>query len=242
MKLPPITAMSDLNLSGKRVLIRADLNVPVRNGVVTSDTRIRATVPTISGAVEQGASVVVMSHLGRPSEGHFDPEVSLAPVAKRLAELLKMPVPLLADLEQAEGVARGQVALLENVRFFTGEKSDADELAQRMAAICDVFVMDAFGTAHRAQASTHGVAKFAPEVCAGLLLDAELRAFQQALAQPARPMVAIIGGAKVSSKLEVLGSLANVADRIIVGGGIANTFIAAAGYGVGSLALRSGSG
>ena len=234
MKLPPITAMSDLDLSGKRVLIRADLNVPLLNGAVTSDTRIRATVPTISRAIGQGASVVVMSHLGRPSEGHFDPEASLAPVAERLAELLKMPVPLLADLEQAGGVAMGQVALLENVRFFTGEKSDADELAQRMAAICDVFVMDAFGTAHRAQASTHGVAKFAPEVCAGLLLDAELRAFQQALAQPARPMVAIIGGAKVSTKLEVLGSLASVADRIIVGGGIANTFIAAAGYGVGS--------
>ncbi|MAR28429.1 MAG: phosphoglycerate kinase [Gammaproteobacteria bacterium] len=226
--------MSDLDLSGKRVLIRADLNVPLLNGAVTSDTRIRATVPTISRAIGQGASVVVMSHLGRPSEGHFDPEASLAPVAERLAELLKMPVPLLADLEQAGGVAMGQVALLENVRFFTGEKSDADELAQRMAAICDVFVMDAFGTAHRAQASTHGVAKFAPEVCAGLLLDAELRAFQQALAQPARPMVAIIGGAKVSTKLEVLGSLASVADRIIVGGGIANTFIAAAGYGVGS--------
>lgn len=234
MKLPPITAMSDLDLSGKRVLIRADLNVPLLNGAVTSDTRIRATVPTISRAIGQGASVVVMSHLGRPSEGHFDPEASLAPVAERLAELLKMPVPLLADLEQAGGVTMGQVALLENVRFFTGEKSDADELAQRMAAICDVFVMDAFGTAHRAQASTHGVAKFAPEVCAGLLLDAELRAFQQALAQPARPMVAIIGGAKVSTKLEVLGSLASVADRIIVGGGIANTFIAAAGYGVGS--------
>ena len=234
MKLTPITAMSDLDFCGKRVLIRADLNVPLPNGTITSDTRIRATVPTISRALEQGASVVVMSHLGRPSEGHFDPEASMAPVAERLVELLKMPVPLLDDLEQAGGVTMGQVALLENVRFFTGEKSDADELAQRMAATCDVFVMDAFGTAHRAQASTHGVAKFAPEVCAGLLLDAELRAFQQALAQPARPMLAIIGGAKVSTKLEVLGSLASVADRIIVGGGIANTFIAAAGYGVGS--------
>ena len=234
MKLTPITAMSDLEFCGKRVLIRADLNVPLLNGTITSDTRIRATVPTISRALEGGASVVVMSHLGRPNEGHVDPEVSLAPVAKRLAELLRMPVPLLADLEQAGGVAMGQVALLENIRFFTGEKSDADELAQRMAAICDVFVMDAFGTAHRAQASTHGVAKFAPEVCAGLLLDAELRAIKQALAQPVRPMVAIIGGAKVSTKLEVLGSLASVADRIIVGGGIANTFIAAAGYGVGS--------
>jgi len=234
MKLPPITVMSELDLSGKRVLIRADLNVPLLNGAVTSDTRIRATVPTISRAVEQGASVVVMSHLGRPSEGHFDPEASLAPVAARLAELLEMSVVLLADLEEAGSLAVGQVALLENVRFFTGEKSDADELAQRMAAICDVFVMDAFGTAHRAQASTHGVAKFAPQVCAGLLSDAELRAFQQALAPPPHPMVAIIGGAKVSTKLDVLGSLASVADRIIVGGGIANTFIAAAGYGVGS--------
>ena len=234
MNLPPITAMSELDLSGKRVLIRADLNVPLSGGSVSSDTRIRASVPTILRAVEQGASVVVMSHLGRPSEGQFDPDASLAPVAARLAELLAMPVPLLAELEQAADVASGAVALLENVRFFSGEKADDDELAQRMAAICDVFVMDAFGTAHRAQASTHGVARYAPQVCAGLLLDAELQAFQQVLAQPARPMVAIIGGAKVSTKLEVLGSLATVADRIIVGGGIANTFIAAAGYRVGA--------
>ena len=201
---------------------------------MSSDTRIRASVPTILRAVEQGASVVVMSHLGRPSEGQFDPDASLAPVATRLAELLAMPVPLLAELEQAADLALGTVALLENVRFLSGEKADEDELAQRMAAICDVFVMDAFGTAHRAQASTHGVARYAPKVCAGLLLDAELQAFQQVLAQPACPMVAIIGGAKVSTKLEVLGSLATVADRIIVGGGIANTFIAAAGYSVGA--------
>ena len=234
MNLPPITAMSELDLSGKRVLIRADLNVPLSGGLVSSDTRIRASMPTILRAVEQGASVVVMSHLGRPSEGQFDPDASLAPVAARLAELLAMPVPLLAELEQAADVASGAVALLENVRFFRGEKADDDELAQRMADLCDVFVMDAFGTAHRAQASTHGVARYAPQVCAGLLLDAELRAFQQTLAQPARPMVAIIGGAKVSTKLEVLGSLATVADRIIVGGGIANTFIAAAGYRVGA--------
>ena len=183
--------MSELDLSGKRVLIRADLNVPLSGGSVSSDTRIRASVPTILRAVEQGASVVVMSHLGRPSEGQFDPDASLAPVAARLAELLAMPVPLLAELEQAADVAYGAVALLENVRFFSGEKADDDELAQRMAAICDVFVMDAFGTAHRAQASTHGVARYAPQVCAGLLLDAELQAFQQVLAQPARTMVAI---------------------------------------------------
>ncbi len=234
MNLPPITAMSELDLCGKRVLIRADLNVPLGGGSVSSDTRIRASVPTILRAVEQGASVVVMSHLGRPCEGQFDPDASLAPVAIRLAELLAMPVPLLAELEQAADLALGTVAMLENVRFFRGEKADEDELAQRMAAICDVFVMDAFGTAHRAQASTHGVARYAPKVCAGLLLEAELQAFQQVLSRPACPMVAIIGGAKVSTKLEVLGSLATVADRIIVGGGIANTFIAAAGYSVGA--------
>ena len=234
MNLPPITAMSELDLCGKRVLIRADLNVPLGGGSVSSDTRIRASVPTILRAVEQGASVVVMSHLGRPCEGQFDPEASLAPVAIRLAELLAMPVPLLAELEQAADLALGTVAMLENVRFFRGEKADEDELAQRMAAICDVFVMDAFGTAHRAQASTHGVARYAPKVCAGLLLEAELQAFQQVLSRPACPMVAIIGGAKVSTKLEVLGSLATVTDRIIVGGGIANTFIAAAGYSVGA--------
>ena len=234
MNIPHITAMSELVLSGKRVLIRADLNVPLSDGKVTSDTRIQASVPTIEAALSQGASVVVMSHLGRPKEGSFDASATLAPVAQRLGELLDTSVALLPELDDCKNVQTGQVALLENVRFLTGEKADDETLARRMAEICDVFVMDAFGTAHRAQASTHGVAKYAPSVCAGLLLEAELRAFQQTLAQPATPMVAIIGGAKVSTKLEVLGSLASIADRIIVGGGIANTFIAAAGYEVGS--------
>ena len=234
MNLPHITAMSELLLSGKRVLIRADLNVPLADGKVTSDTRIRASVPTIEAALSQGASVVVMSHLGRPKEGGFDASASLAPVARRLGELLDTSVALLPGLDDCESVQVGQVALLENVRFLSGEKADDETLARRMASICDVFVMDAFGTAHRAQASTHGVAKYAPSVCAGLLLEAELHAFQQTLAQPATPMVAVIGGAKVSTKLEVLGSLASIADRIIVGGGIANTFCAAAGYEVGS--------
>ena len=234
MNIPHITAMSELVLSGKRVLIRADLNVPLSDGKVTSDTRIQASVPTIEAALSQGASVVVMSHLGRPKEGGFDASASLAPVAQRLGELLDTSVALLPELDDCKNVQTGQIALLENVRFLTGEKADDETLARRMAEICDVFVMDAFGTAHRAQASTHGVAKYAPSVCAGLLLEAELRAFQQTLAQPATPMVAIIGGAKVSTKLEVLGSLASIADRIIVGGGIANTFIAAAGYEVGS--------
>ena len=234
MNIPHITAMSELVLSGKRVLIRADLNVPLSDGKVTSDTRIQASVPTIEAALSQGASVVVMSHLGRPKEGSFDASASLAPVAQRLGELPDTSVALLPELDDCKNVQTGQVALLENVRFLTGEKADDETLARRMAEICDVFVMDAFGTAHRAQASTHGVAKYAPSVCAGLLLEAELRAFQQTLAQPATPMVAIIGGAKVSTKLEVLGSLASIADRIIVGGGIANTFIAAAGYEVGS--------
>ena len=234
MNIPHITAMSELVLSGKRVLIRADLNVPLSDGKVPSDTRIQASVPTIEAALSQGASVVVMSHLGRPKEGSFDASASLAPVAQRLGELLDTSVALLPELDDCKNVQTGQVALLENVRFLTGEKADDETLARRMAEICDVFVMDAFGTAHRAQASTHGVAKYAPSVCAGLLLEAELRAFQQTLAQPATPMVAITGGAKVSTKLEVLGSLASIADRIIVGGGIANTFIAAAGYEVGS--------
>jgi phosphoglycerate kinase len=234
MNLPPIKALSELQLQGKRVLIRADLNVPLSGGQVTSDTRIRASMPTIQAALDQGASVVVMSHLGRPVEGAFDTAYSLAPVATALGQLLGKPVELIPELEQCGSVEPGQVGLLENVRFFPGEKADDSDLAKRMAAICDVFVMDAFGTAHRAQASTHGVVQHAAEACAGLLLDAELKAFQQALAQPAKPMVAIIGGAKVSTKLEVLGSLAKVADSIIVGGGIANTFIAAAGYEVGN--------
>jgi len=225
--------MSDVDVSSKRVLIRADLNVPVSGGAVTSDARIRASLPTIEKALTEGAAVIVMSHLGRPTEGAFDAEASLAPVALRLGELLNRSVALLPDLDACASVAYGEVALLENVRFFTGEKADNEALARQMAAQCDVFIMDAFGTAHRAQASTHGVVRFAPVACAGLLLEAELNALGRALAAPAKPMVAIVGGAKVSTKLEVLDSLAAIADQIIVGGGIANTFIAAAGHSVG---------
>ena len=228
-----VLSMSEVDISSKRVLIRADLNVPVSDGTVTSDARIRASLPTIEKALTEGAAVIVMSHLGRPNEGEFDADASLAPVALRLGELLKRSVALLPDLAACAGVASGEVALLENVRFFNGEKADSDELARQMAAQCDVFIMDAFGTAHRAQASTHGVVRFAPVACAGLLLEAELNALGRALAHPAKPMVAIVGGAKVSTKLEVLDSLAALADQIIVGGGIANTFIAAAGHGVG---------
>lgn len=228
-----ITAMQDLNLVGQRVLIRADLNVPVSDGVVTSDARIAASIPTIQRALDAGAGVIVMSHLGRPTEGEFDASASLAPVAQRLQELMSRQIPLLPTPEDALDVKPGELALLENVRFLSGEKANDDALAQRLAALCDVFVMDAFGTAHRAQASTHGIARFAPKVCAGNLLDAELKALSQALANPASPMTAIVGGSKVSTKLEVLDSLAAIADEIIVGGGIANTFIAAAGYNVG---------
>jgi len=228
-----IPSMTDIDLQGKRVLIRADLNVPIKAGAVTSDARIVASIPTIQAALAQSAAVVVMSHLGRPEEGVFDADASLAPVADRLSELLGCAVPLLKNLEDCAGVQTGTVALLENVRFLPGEKADDDGLAAAMAAQCDVFVMDAFGTAHRAQASTHGVAKHASTACAGLLLAAELDALDRAMANPAKPMVAIVGGAKVSTKLDVLGSLAGIADQIIVGGGIANTFIAAAGHNVG---------
>ena len=228
-----VLSMSDVDVSSKRVLIRADLNVPVSGGAVTSDARIRASLPTIEKALTEGAAVIVMSHLGRPTEGAFDADASLAPVALRLGELLNRSVALLPDLDACASVAYGEVALLENVRFFAGEKADKEALAQQMAAQCDVFIMDAFGTAHRAQASTHGVVRFAPVACAGLLLEAELNALGRALAAPAKPMVAIVGGAKVSTKLEVLDSLAAIADQIIVGGGIANTFIAAAGHSVG---------
>ncbi len=228
-----VRSMQQVELQDKRVLIRADLNVPVKDGAVTSDARIVASLPTIRQALDAGAAVVVMSHLGRPKEGEFDPEASLAPVALRMSELLEQPVELLPTVENCASVAPGKIALLENVRFLPGEKADADELAQKLADQCDVFVMDAFGTAHRAQASTHGIAKFAPVACAGLLLEAELNALGQALADPARPMVAIVGGAKVSTKLEVLDTLSGIADQIIVGGGIANTFIAAAGHNIG---------
>jgi phosphoglycerate kinase len=228
----PRIEMTKLALAGKRVLIREDLNVPVKDGAVSNDARIEAALPTLRLALEQNAGVIVMSHLGRPEEGRFDPEFSMAPVAERLSSLLGRPVPLVAELSEVS-VAPGEIVLLENVRFLVGEKADDEGLARRLAALCDIFVMDAFATAHRAQASTHGVAKHAPVACAGPLLVAELEALEQALADPARPLVAIVGGAKVSTKLEVLGALTKIADRIIVGGGIANTFIAAAGHGVG---------
>jgi phosphoglycerate kinase len=228
-----VLRMSDLSLAGKRVLIREDLNVPVKDGQVTSDARIRAALPTLRLAVQQGARVIVLSHLGRPEEGRFDPELSLAPVAHKLAELLGKPVPLVSEWLGGVECAEGQVVLCENVRFNKGEKKDAEALARQMAALCDVFVMDAFGTAHRAEASTHGVARFAPVACAGPLLVAELEALERALAKPARPLVAIVGGSKVSTKLQVLESLLDRVDKLIVGGGIANTFLAATGVKVG---------
>jgi phosphoglycerate kinase len=229
-----VLKMADLELSGKRVLIREDLNVPVQDSVVTSDARIRACLPTIQLAMEKGARVILMSHLGRPEEGKFDLELSLAPVAKRLSELLGRNVPLVRDwLETPISVQPGQVVLCENVRFNKGEKKDNEELSRRMAALCDVFVMDAFGTAHRAEASTHGVARFAPVACAGPLLVGELDALERALEQPKRPLVAIVAGSKVSTKLTILEALLEKVDRLIVGGGIANTFLAATGVNVG---------
>jgi phosphoglycerate kinase len=234
-----ITRMQDLNLDGKRVLIREDLNVPVKNGVVGNDTRIVAALPALKLALAAGARLMVMSHLGRPEEGKAiteQPESSLAPVAAHLEHLLGSKVRLVQDyLENPANAlpAPGEMVLLENVRVNVGEGSNADDLSKKYAALCDVFVMDAFGTAHRAQASTHGVAKFAPQACAGPLLAAELDALEKALKNPQRPMLAIVGGAKVSSKLQVLESLAEKTDQLIVGGGIANTFLLAAGYPVG---------
>jgi len=225
--------MNDLDLAGKRVLIREDLNVPIQDGQVTSDARIRAALPTIRLALERGARVMVMSHLGRPKEGVFDPALSLEPVAARLSELLGRRVPLVRDWLDGVEVAPGEAVLLENVRFNAGEKKDAEDLARRMAALCDVYVMDAFGTAHRAEASTHGVARFAPVACAGPLLVNELVALETALEKPARPLVAIVAGSKVSTKLTVLETLLSKVDQLIVGGGIANTFLAAAGFPVG---------
>lgn len=230
----PVINMSELDLADKRVLIREDLNVPVTDGVITSDVRIRAAVPTIKAALDSGAAVMLMSHLGRPTEGSPEEKFSLAPVAKRLAELLDTPVPLIDNWIDGVSIAPGQVVLLENVRFLAGEKACDDVLAKKMAALCDVFVMDAFGTAHRAQASTYGVAKYAPVACAGPLLAGELEALAKALDDPARPMVAIVGGSKVSTKLTVLDALSGIVDHLIVGGGIANTFIAAAGHNVGN--------
>lgn len=225
--------MADVELNGKRVLIREDLNVPVANGEVTSDARIRAALPTIKAALDAGAAVMLMSHLGRPTEGQPEDKFSLQPVADHLATLLERDVPLVSNWIDGVDVASGEIVLLENVRFLAGEKSCDDTLARKMAALCDVFVMDAFGTAHRAQASTYGVAKYAAIACSGPLLSAELKALSKALDNPARPFVAIVGGSKVSTKLTVLDALADVVDCLIVGGGIANTFIAAAGHGVG---------
>jgi phosphoglycerate kinase len=229
----PVIDMCDVDLAGKRVLIREDLNVPLAAGQITSDIRIRSAAPTIRAALDAGAAVMVMSHLGRPEEGQPAAEFSLAPVALRLSELLQTDVPLVADWIGGVDIEPGQACLLENVRFLAGEKACDEGLSQRMAALCDVFVMDAFGTAHRAQASTCGVAKYAPLACAGPLLSGELAALAKALDDPRRPLVAIVGGSKVSTKLTVLGALAEVVDQLIVGGGIANTFIAAAGHEVG---------
>lgn len=228
-----VIKMTDLDLAGKRVLIRADLNVPVKDGKVTSDARIRASLPTIEAALKQGAKVMVTSHLGRPTEGEYNEEFSLKPVVDYLKEKLSAPVSLAKDYLNGVDVNAGELVVLENVRFNKGEKKDDETLSKQYAALCDVFVMDAFGTAHRAQASTHGVAKFADIACAGPLLSAELEALGKALDKPERPMVAIVGGSKVSTKLTVLDSLSKIADQLIVGGGIANTFIAAEGHSVG---------
>jgi len=225
--------MTDLDLRGKRVLIREDLNVPVQGGVVSSDARIRAALPTIQAAKNAGARVLVMSHLGRPEEGVYDEEFSLAPVAQRLSELLGYKVRLEKNWLDGVECGVGEVVLLENVRFNKGEKKNNEELARKMAALCDVFVMDAFGTAHRAEASTHGVARFAPVACAGPLLMNELEALETALEKPKRPLIAIVAGSKVSTKLTVLETLLTKVDKLIVGGGIANTFLAAQGYAIG---------
>ncbi|MEE9425193.1 MAG: phosphoglycerate kinase [Methylococcales bacterium] len=228
-----IIKMVDVDLKGKRVLIRQDLNVPVKDGKVTSETRIKASLPTIQYALKQGACVMVMSHLGRPTEGEYDAQYSLQPVADHMSELLGQPVKLQQSWLDGVEIDAGKVVLCENVRFNSGEKKNDPQLGQKMAQLCDVFVMDAFGTAHRAQASTHAVAEFAPIACAGPLLASELDALGKALDNPQKPMLAIVGGSKVSTKLTVLESLSKIVDQLIVGGGIANTFIAAAGYPVG---------
>jgi len=234
-----VLKMTDQDLAAKRVLIREDLNVPIKDGVVTSDARIRAALPTIKAGVDAGARVMLMSHLGRPKEGQFESAYSLAPVAEHLGALLNQSVRLAPDWLDGIDVEEGEVVLCENVRFNTGEKADDEGLSRKMAALCDVFVMDAFGTAHRAQSSTHGVARFAPVACAGPLLATELEALGKALDAPARPMAAIVGGSKVSTKLTVLESLSHIVDQLIPGGGIANTFIAAAGHPVGNSLVES---
>lgn len=228
-----IINMSALDLQGKRVLIREDLNVPVSDGVVTSDARLRASLPTIKLALEKGAAVMVMSHLGRPIEGEFNAEFSLQPVVDYLAKVLDCPVRLATDYLDGVEANVGEVVVFENVRFNVGEKKNDEALSKKLAALCDVYVMDAFGTAHRAQASTHGVGLYAPIACAGPLLAGELDALGKAMDNPARPLVAIVGGSKVSTKLTVLESLSGIVDQLVVGGGIANTFIAAAGHEVG---------
>jgi phosphoglycerate kinase len=229
-----VIKMTDLDLAGKRVLIRQDLNVPIKDGKVTSDKRIRASMPTIEHCIKSGARVMLMSHLGRPTEGQPAEEFSMKPVADYLSEALGKEVKLIADyLDNAPELNDGDVVLLENVRFNTGEKKNDEALSKKYAALCDIYVMDAFGTAHRAQASTHGAGTFAPVACAGPLLAGELEALGKALDNPARPMAAIVGGSKVSTKLTVLDSLSKVVDQLIPGGGIANTFIAAAGHNVG---------
>lgn len=228
-----VIKMTDLDLAGKRVLIREDLNVPLSGGKVSSDKRIRASLPTIEHAMNAGAKVMLMSHIGRPSEGEYDPQFSLQPVADHLSGLLGKQVRLVKDWLEGVELEDGEVVLCENVRFNVGEKKNDETLARKMAALCDIYVMDAFGTAHRAQASTHGVGNYAPMACAGPLLAGELEALGKALDNPTRPMVAIVGGSKVSTKLTVLESLSKVVDQLIVGGGIANTFIAAAGHNVG---------
>jgi len=228
-----VIKMADLDLANKRVLIREDLNVPVQDGKITSDARLQAALPTIKQALEAGAKVMIMSHLGRPTEGEYCDEYSLKPVADYLAGAINYPVRLVKEYLSGVEVADGELIVFENVRFNQGEKKNDDALAKQLANLCDVFVMDAFGTAHRAQASTHGVAKFAPTACAGPLLVGELDALGTALDNPDRPLVAIVGGSKVSTKLTVLESLSGIVDQLIVGGGIANTFIAAAKYNVG---------
>lgn len=225
--------MSDLKLKGKRVLIREDLNVPLKNGVITSDMRIQAALPTIKNALKAGAKVIIMSHLGRPEEGIIDPQFSLAPIAERLSTLLKKEVPLIQNWINGFSMGDHDVVLLENVRFLKGEMSNSPELSKKMAALCDVFVMDAFATSHRAECSTCGVIQFAPIACAGPLLVSEVEALSKIMLKPARPIVAVVGGSKVSTKLSLLDALAKQVDCLIVGGGIANTFIAAEGYTVG---------
>ncbi|MDX8391021.1 MAG: phosphoglycerate kinase [Mariprofundaceae bacterium] len=229
-----VTKMTDLDLGGKRVLIREDLNVPIIDGEVGDDTRIRASLPTMQKAMDAGAKVMVCCHLGRPTEGEYDEQFSLAPVARHLSKLLGKEVRLVKGyLDSAPQIADGELVLLENIRFNVGEKKNDEGLSKQYASLCDIYVMDAFGTAHRAQASTHGAGQFAPIACAGPLLAAELEALGSALDNPARPMVAIVGGSKVSTKLTVLESLSKIVDQLVVGGGIANTFIAAAGHNVG---------